>query len=172
MTSRLAALGFLLLAACARTAEAPDSVPTPGPGAIVGDAIRGVVRIVGSAPVNVQVVLQPESGRAIRLVGPLRSELERLAGIEVSVRGAIAPSPDPIADRELNATSYDIVAVNGMPVVVGEVVEVDAGVARLRTAAGEVVVLASPPTGLRVGQKIWVQGPRSLVVQSFGVIRP
>jgi hypothetical protein len=168
-TKRLAAL-LLLLTACAPAGEPPDSIPSPG--AANGGEIRGIVRIVGSAPVNTQVVIQPEGGRAIRITGALRGELEHLAGIEVTVRGAVTPSRDPMADREVNATAYDIVGVNGRPVVMGEIVEVTEAWARLRTSSGEEILLTAPPTGLRVGQKIWAQGTPTLAVQTYGVIRP
>jgi hypothetical protein len=77
-----------------------------------------------------------------------------------------------MADREVNATAYDIVGVNGRPVVMGEIVEVTEAWARLRTSSGEEVLLTAPPTGLRVGQKIWAQGTPTLAVQTYGVIRP
>ncbi|HUE96070.1 MAG TPA: hypothetical protein VMN39_05395 [Longimicrobiaceae bacterium] len=161
---------LLALASCAPQAEPPDSLPAPS-GSAEG-ALRGVVRIVGSAPVNVQVVLQPAEGGSVRLTGPLRDELATLAGAEVAVRGVLGPSPDPLADRQLEAIGYDIVAIDGLPVLVGEIVSVQGQQARMRTAEGEEVVLDVPAGVFRVGQKVWVQGPQRVSVQSFGVVRP
>ncbi len=145
--------------------------------AVVGDggveSLTGTVQVVGSAPVNVQVVLQPESGPAMRVVGDLASEVANLVSARVTVRGRVSPSPDPIVAREIEATGYEIVAVNGAPVIVGEVISVDGGgSARLRTEDGAEVVVTGAPASFRVGQKVWVQGPRSLTVQSYGTLRP
>src|SRR5262245_48822103 len=122
-TMRVAVLLLAVLSACARTGEPPDSIPAPG-AAATGEQVRGVVRIVGSAPVNTQVVIQPASGRAVRVTGALRAELEHLSGIEVAVRGTVSASRDPMADREVDVASYDIVGVNGQPVVIGEIIAV------------------------------------------------
>ena len=133
--------------------------------------MTGIVRVVGSAPVNVQVVLETEAGRSIRLTGPLRAELERLSGVQVVVRGEVTDAPDPLAAGQLEATSYDVVAVDGRAAVLGEVVAASGSGARLRTASGEELQLSNVPPGFRVGQKVWVQGPRTLAVQSYGVVR-
>ncbi len=133
----------------------------------------GTIQVVGSAPVNVQVVLQPEAGPAMRVVGELAGEVARLGSATVTVRGRVSPSPDPIVAREIEATGYQIVAVNGAPVIVGEVVSVDAsGNARLRTEDGGEVMVTGAPASFRVGQKVWIQGPRSVTVQSYGTLRP
>jgi hypothetical protein len=160
----------LLLGGCAPQGEPPDTIPAPAAGGT--DRAVGTVRVVGSAPLNVQVVLQPESGRAIRLTGPLREELERLSGAEVAVVGRLQPAPDPMVDRQLHATSYEIVAVDGQPVIMGEIEAITDGWVRLRTPDGEIVHLSGAPASFRVGQKVWVQGPRSVVVQTHGTLRP
>jgi hypothetical protein len=61
--------------------------------------------------------------------------------------------------------------VNGRPVVVGEIVTISGGTAQLRTEAGEQIELRGVPESFRVGQRVWVQGPQSLTVQSYGLIR-
>ena len=167
---RIASFFLIGLTACAPQPEPGDSVPSPADGAL--EAVSGVVRIVGSAPVNVQVVLQAASGRAFRLTGPLRPELEKLSGIEVTVTGRVSPSPDPMVDRELEATSYEIGMVNGRGVIVGEIVRVARPEATLRTEDGREIYLQSIPTEFTEGQKVWIQGPESVVVQSYGVLRP
>ena len=76
-------LSFMAVACTSPQVERSDTVPTPVAGG--EETVSGVVRVVGSAPVNVQVVLQPETGRGLRLTGPLTDELQRLAGVEVAV---------------------------------------------------------------------------------------
>jgi hypothetical protein len=173
MIRSVAALLAVLLG-CAPPGEPADTL-TPGAavpdGSAAGNELVGVVRVVGSAPMNTQIVLQPEEGGAVRLVGSLADELEQLAGATVAVEGPVGPSPDPLVDRELTAVGYRIVEVNGRAAVVGEVVSTENGNARLRTAEGDEVYLTGVPESFRVGQKVWVQGPRSLTVQSYGLIR-
>lgn len=159
----------LAVAACAPQQVPSDTMPNTSS---ADAAATGIVRIVGSAPVNVQVVLQPEAGGSIRLTGPLRDELSNLAGARVAVHGDMRPSPDPMADRELRATGYEILSVDGDPVLSGEIVEVTGNRARLRTATGEEFVLNVPPSTFEVGQKVWVQGPHMVAVQSYGIVRP
>jgi hypothetical protein len=168
--SRYWSLLALTLLACAPRVEPGDSIPPPA--GSLPQELTGTVRIVGSAPVNVQVVLRPPSGGDVRLTGPMRAELERLDGAEVAVRGTVRPSRDPLVTREVEVTGYGIVSVDGRPAVMGEVVAVEGGWVRLRADSGEEVYLAGAPSSFRVGQKVWVQGPRSVVVQSYGTIRP
>jgi hypothetical protein len=113
-----------------------------------------------------------EGARPVRLVGPLRDELSRLAGARVEVWGELTTSPDPMVDRQLAAGGYEVVSVNDRPVLFGELVEVGAGTARLRTTDGREVHLTGVPSNFRVGQKVWVQGPESVIVQTYGTVRP
>ncbi len=170
MTRYLVGLTFALLGACAPAGDTPDPGPGPASGAI--ERLVGTVRVVGSAPLNVQVVLQPEQGRSVRLTGPLVPELQRLAGAEVAVMGRVEPAPDPLVDRQVVASDYEILTVNGEPVVMGDIVSISDGWVRLRTPDGEEVFLSGAPAEFRVGQRVWVQGPRSIAVQSFGTLRP
>jgi hypothetical protein len=162
-------LALLLLGACAPAEPPMDSIPSTNAAA---EVVRGTVRIVGSAPMNVQVVLRPEEGGSIRIVGPLLPEIQRLSGIQLAVTGPIGPAPDPMADRQIEATGYEIIAVDGQPVVMGEITSISGSSARLRTSRGEEVTLSGVPASFRVGQKVWVQGPENIVVQTFGTIRP
>ena len=156
-------------AACGRpAAEPPDTVPGGAPDA---GAFEGVVRVVGSAPVDVHVVVRAEDGSDVRVVGPLRDEIRRLSGAVVRVDGAVEGSGVPVAAREVRATDYEIVSVNGEPVIQGVIEGKTGGWTVLRTRSGERVYLGSAPESMRTGQTVWVQGPRSVVVQSFGVIR-
>lgn len=160
------------LAACAPPAEVPpDSTPAPARETTAAERLVGTVRVVGSAPINVQVVLQPENGRSVRLTGPLQAELRELSGAEVAVTGAVGPAPDPMVDRQIEVGDYEVLAVNGEPVVMGVVERRTSSWTILRTPAGEMVYLASAPEEMQVGQKVWVQGPRARIVQSYGVVR-
>lgn len=161
-------LVFVLAAACSPRAEPADSIPRP-PGDL--ETVSGVVRVVGSAPANTQVVLETSEGGQTRLVGALRDEMAQLAGIEVSVSGHAAASPDPLVDTEIEVVSYEIGMVNGRGVTLGEIVQVENRDAQLRTPEGDIIFLTGIPNEFRVGQKVWVQGPSTLVVQSFGVLR-
>lgn len=164
------ALALAWMVSCAPRTEAPDSVPAPE--APVTAGLTGTVRVVGSAPVNVQIVLQPAEGGSVRLTGPLSSELANLSGAQVTVFGDVRPAPDPLVDRVLEATDYRIESVDGEPVLSGEIVSVTGQRATLRLADGEEVVLDVPAGEFRQGQKVWVKGPRRVAVQSYGVIRP
>jgi hypothetical protein len=159
----------LLLVACAGPhAEPPDTIP----GVDAGDRVTGIVRIVGSAPINVQVVLQPESGRAIRIAGPLAAEIEKLSGAHIAVRGTMEAAPDPMVSRQVQVRSYEILSVDGQPVTMGTVEGHVNNWTLLRTAEGELVYLAGPPDRFRTGQKVWIQGPAARIVQTYGVITP
>jgi hypothetical protein len=57
-------------------------------------------------------------------------------------------------------------------VVTGVVEQGPDGQLQLRTDDGRVVRLTGGAAHLRVGQKVWVQGPQTVQVQTFGVIRP
>lgn len=163
--------GWLLLAALgcsAQPGEQPGATPAPGG----GERVEGVVRVVGSAPVGVRVVLTPDGGKQIQLAGPLRDELRALSGARVAVSGASAPAPDPMVDRQITVADYEILSVDGQPVTAGTVEGRTGEWTVLRTEAGELVYLGGATDELRAGQKVWVQGPRSLIVQSYGVLRP
>jgi len=150
--------------ACAPQNGAPGASPSTA-AAAADTTLVGTVRVVGSAPVNVRVVLQRADGSTTELAGALKDELRALSGAEVEVRGALHGGA-------LTATAYDIRAVDGAPVVMGTVEAIESGTVRLRTAQGEIVYVHGAPASFRAGQKVWVQGPHSVRVQSYGVIRP
>lgn len=153
-------VGLVLLAGCT-----PTTIPSPGP-EVPGEAWRaGTVRVVGSAPMSVQVVLEPETGSQVVLTGPLAGELRAVRGARVAVRGKGSRGT-------LEATEYVVQEVDGRPVVTGTVERAADGGLQLRTRAGEIVSLSGAIDGLRTGQKVWVQGTEAVRVQSHGVIRP
>lgn len=159
-----ALVALLALGACASgRGQSASTVPD----AEASSAERthvGTVRVVGAAPVDVHVVLETLHDRHLRLAGPLREELGRLAGAELEVDGRSAAG-------RFHATGYRVRSVDGQPVVFGEVEAAPGGGLQLRTADGALVGLAGAD-GIRIGQKIWVQGQRTVQVQSYGVIRP
>ncbi len=163
MRLQLFLLGFLL-AACS---PSPQPMQTPAPLAGDGEetSVTGTVRVVGSAPVNVQTVLQEGDAPSVRVTGPLTGEIERLSGARVTVWGRIAGGA-------VEAERYEVVSVDGRPVVTGVVERAPGGGLQLRTDRGEVLRLDGADAHLRVGQKVWVQGPATVQLQSFGVIRP
>jgi hypothetical protein len=155
-----ALVALLALGACA-------SARGQGPGAdtmVVEQTHVGTVRVVGAAPVDVQVVLETARSLNVRLQGPLRAEIGRLAGAELEVDGHAS-------DGAFHATGYRVRSIDGRPVVLGMVEAAPGGGLQLRTEDGVLIGL-SGAGGLRIGQKIWVQGQATLQVQSYGVIRP
>ncbi|CAN5666535.1 hypothetical protein BH23GEM6_BH23GEM6_20640 [soil metagenome] len=159
------AIAAILLVSCTTPqAEPADSISGNG------DRLVGTVRVVGSAPVNVQVVLQPESGRAMRIAGPLAPEIEKLAGARVALRGRVESAPDPMVPQQVVVESYEIISVDGQPVTMGTIEGQVNNWTLLRTASGELVYLAGPPEQFRRGQKVWIQGPSARIVQTYGVL--
>lgn len=152
-------LTLLLFACAAPPAERPDSVPPP---VARGDSLTGVVRVVGSAPMNVRVVLAGEAG-STPLGGPLLGELRQLSGVSVSVRGRHEGGV-------LLAEDYRVLSVDGVAAVQGTVEGRSGPYVLLRTPDGALLHLIAAPDGFRPGQKVWVQGPDALVVQSYGTI--
>ena len=149
----------VVLAGCTR----PASVP-PADGAAQEERVIGVPASVGSAPMNVRTVIAAEGGGSVSVTGPLAAEIRALSGARVEVRGRRA------ADRTLVASDYDVLSVNGRPVLMGIVERATDGTLQLRTRTG-VVRLQGAPAAFRPGMKVWVQGPGSVTVQTYGVIR-
>jgi hypothetical protein len=138
-------------------ASAGCVAPSPAPSTVATDAAAG-------DSVNVRLVIQSASGSA-GVGGPLAEELRRLAGAEVTLVGR----------REggnFIASAYRVRSIDGRPVTLGTVEAAEGEYLRLRTTDGELVYLVAAPGELRPGQKVWVQGPRGVIVQSFGTVRP
>lgn len=148
------------------TVGATTAVPATVAAADTQDVrMTGTVRVVGSAPMNVQVVIHPEGEQSTRIAGPLTEEIRRLSGAVAEVTGSME-------NGVLRATDYRVVSVDGEPVVTGVVERAPAGGLQLRQPNGTVVELSGGADHLEVGQKVWVQGPTSVRVQTFGVIQP
>jgi hypothetical protein len=167
----------LLMAGCTpQNGERANAAPTPQPAAeqarAAADttAVRGTVAVVGSAPVNVAVVVREANGGSTLVEGPLAPEIGRLSGAEVEVTGT--RRPDPLHGQSVHATDYVVHAVDGRPVVSGVVERRPDGRLQLRADDGRTITLSGGEDHLRPGQKVWVQGPVTVQVQSYGVIRP
>ena len=156
-------LALLIVASTGCVAPAP-APPVAASSAESTDSVAGTLRIVGSAPMNVRLVIQTPAGTT-SVGGPVSEELRRLSGAEVTLAGRREGST-------FVATGYRVRSIDGRPVTLGTVEGAEGPYMRLRTAEGEIVYLVSAPDELRPGQKVWVQGPRGVIVQSFGTVRP
>ncbi|CAN5817020.1 hypothetical protein BH23GEM3_BH23GEM3_23030 [soil metagenome] len=160
----------LLLAACGpQNGETPNSSPTPDTSA-AATRVVGTVAVVGSAPVSTAVVVRDANGESVRIEGPMAGEIGRLSGAEVEVTGT--RREDPMYGHSLQASGYRVVSVDGRPVVMGTVEMGERGRLQLRTNEGQIIRLAGGAGHLRAGQKVWVQGPTTVDVQTFGVVQP
>jgi hypothetical protein len=158
-----------VMAACAPQNGETNSAPSRPGAAVDTVAIRGAVSVVGSAPVSTAVVVRGANGESSRVAGPLAEEIGRLSGAEVEVVGI--REPDAMHGQAIHATGYEVRSVDGRSVITGVVERGPDGQLQLRAEDGTVVRL-SGGAQLRPGQKIWVQGPATVQVQSYGVIRP
>jgi hypothetical protein len=162
-----AALGALVLIVSACQPGPPDpSLGSAPADSAPGETWRaGTVRITGSAPMDVRVVIQEEGQRDLAVAGPLAEEIARLAGAEVAIRGRVRSG-------SIEASDYSVRALDGRPAVVGVVERTPGGDLTLRTRDGRVLPLSGATAELRPGQKVWVQGPEAITVQAHGVLRP
>jgi hypothetical protein len=157
--------------------EFPDipSRPPAGTGGVGGgaapstgapaqaSAIRGRV-VAGGTDHEPMTSLRQADGPSLVVTGPLASELRRLAGAVVEVRGDVAG----VARRTIHVESYEIVEIDGARPTVGTVLPGG------RLAAGaDTLDLLDPPAGLPVGGRVWVTGERRagrFRVASWGII--
>ena len=159
---RYAPLLLTVLMACTPPNSTGSATPAQ---AVQQNSVTGTVRVVGSAPVSIQTVVQDSAGRTVQIEGPLEPEIRRLSGAQVTLWGRSSPG-------SLLVTAYDVRSVNGAPAQMGIVERAPDGGVQLRTADGQVVGLIGATGQFRVGQKVWVQGPAAVRVQSYGVITP
>jgi len=152
----------LALAACARGSAAGDAAPGAD-AAVPADTLRGTVRMTGSEPGVIFVVVDA-AGRATALDGD-RALLERLAGLEVAVRG------DAMAGAPFRVARVSVRAVEGVAAVDG-VLAREGGRDVLVMHDGTRRGVARLPEALRgrAGARVWLAGPLDGDVDSFGVI--
>jgi hypothetical protein len=148
-------LAMAALAACTPPAPAGGGEP---------ERLAGRVAVVGSAPMDVRLALQTADGRSVYVTGPAAAELRALGGVEVEVEGRMEGGA-------FAARGYRIRSVDGRPVLTGTVEAAPGGGVQLRLEDGSAVRLEGAD-GLRAGQKVWVQGPTQVQVQTYGIIVP
>lgn len=122
----------------------------------------GQIAVVGSIPTE-SLVLRTDGGQ-IALEGERTDELRQLTGAQVTVTGS------GTAER-IHVSGYEVLTVDGSPVISGDVEEARDGSLLLRTPAGQLYQLHDAPSSVRPGQTVWLQGPASLRIQRYGVIR-
>lgn len=164
MARLLLAAGALAVMACAPPAPADHGAPPESAAPLAVDSLRGTVQVVGSEPAT-SVVVQPAGGGPdVELEGD-RRVLDRLAGLDVLVRG------ERVAGGHLRVTRTEVRSVNGVPAVDG-VLARDAGRDVLVMRDGTRRVIARLPEALRdaTGSRVWLAGPLDGDIDSFGVI--
>jgi hypothetical protein len=158
----------LAVAACAREAPAPAGIgtaaasPAAAVPAVPADSLRGTLRITGSEP-GVVFVLVDAAGAATVLHGD-RILLERLSGLEIAVRGTREPGSFRVHTLSVRAGS-------GVPAVDG-VLARDGRRDVLVLDDGRRVPIARLPESLRgrVGARVWLTGPLDGDIDSSGII--
>jgi hypothetical protein len=156
----LAAAAMLVATGC----TPPPNGTANGPGP-AGDRVEGNVAVVGSAPMNVRVTVQPDDGPGVYVVGSLVQEIRQLGGVRVALSGRRTGG-------EFQATDYEVISVDGRPAVMGVVERAADGGVQLRLKDGTLVRLGGATANLPVGRKVWVQGPETVQVQTYGIIEP
>lgn len=147
--------------ACARGAPAAGSAPA----APAADSLRGTLEVVGSEPATSVALLLDGGARAVTLEGE-RPLLDRLAGLEVAVWGALVRAGVFRVDRVAVRASGGVAAVDGVLAREG------AGWV-LVTEEGRHLPVPHLPQALRgmAGARIWLAGPLDRPPNSSGVIR-
>jgi hypothetical protein len=146
--------------ACARGAPAAGSAPA----APAADTLRGTIEVVGSEPATSVALLMDGGARAVTLQGE-RPLLDRLAGLEVAVWGALVRAGVFRVDRVAVRASGGVAAVDG--VLARE------GAGWVLVADGQRLPVPHLPEALRgmAGARIWLAGPLDRPANSSGVIR-
>lgn len=130
-----------------------------------GDSLRGVLKIERTMSGPRVTLLTTEVGKPVVLSGMATTDLARLEGLEVVVRGA------RIAQRELAVSSFVVRAANGVPVSDGVLINRD-GVWSLQITEGGHLALGRTPTAeMRefAGERVWFARGESSP-PTFGVI--
>jgi len=143
----------------------PGWVGSPGP-----DTIVGTVSVVGNEPFT-QAVVEPEEGDPAVVAGPHRAEIRRLAGAVVRLSGVLGEAGYP--GRTLEATSYEIVSVDGVRPLLGTLEAAENGAFRLVFPHGGERELAAVSAALaaRRGSLVWVVLDDRGGVARYGVLR-
>jgi hypothetical protein len=146
--------------ACARGVPAAGAATAPA-----ADTLRGTVEVVGSEPGTSVALLMDGGMRAVTLDGE-RPLLDRLAGLEVAVRGSLVRAGVFRVERIAVRASGGVAAVDGVLARAG------AGWV-LATEDGRRLPVPHLPEALRAkaGARVWLAGPLDRPPDSSGVIR-
>lgn len=172
MTRRaVARAGCVAAALAVSTACAPET--RHGGPAWVGqrgpDVVEGTVRVVGNEPFS-RAIVEPAEGEPVVIEGPYRGELRRLAGAVVRVTGRLGEAGYP--GRGLDASSYEIVSVDGDRPLLGVLGSDEAGFT-IASPQGDTTRLAvvSDPLAAQRGALVWVVLDDRGGVARYGVLR-
>jgi len=155
----------LAAVACARGAPAPAGAATSAGTEVRVDTLRGMIEVVGSEPATSVALLLDGGARAVTLQGE-RPLLDRLAGLEVAVWGALVRPGVFRVDRVTVRASGGAAAVDG-------VLAREGGGWVLVTEDGRRLPVPHLPEALRgmAGARVWLAGPLDRPPDSSGVIR-
>ena len=129
------------------------------------DTVRGIIRVVGNAA-DEQVIVRPNDGAAVTLLGSQSAVLGRLSGVDVWISGKRDGAKRMTVDRFL------VRSVDGVPAIDGTLIARDGGYAIVTTADHAEHPIVNPPAALRshVGARVWVTGALETGAVTFGVI--
>lgn len=165
------AVGFALCLAATGSACAREARPSGFAwiGSVGPEAVEGRVRVVGSAPFS-QAVVEPDAGEGMVVTGPYRSEIQRLSGAHVRITGHYEKGQ--LSETVLEATSYEILSVDGDRPLIGRLEEDDGGFF-LAGTAGEMrrVGVISESLQTHVGSIVWVVLDEYDGVARYGILR-
>jgi hypothetical protein len=129
------------------------------------DTVRGIIRVVGSAP-DEQVIVRPNGGgAAVTLLGNQLEALGQLSGVDVWISGKRD-------GRRMTVDRFLVRSVDGVPAIDGTLIARDGGYAIVTTADHAEHPIINPPTALRshVGARVWITGSLETGAVTFGVI--
>ncbi len=162
-----AAFVATLTAACAGHAGV-QSAPMARWGDVGQDTVSGTVRQDGNLPFVRTLIDDGDEG--IFVTGDLDSEIARLSGADVRATGTFTEGGQP--GRYIDASSYEIVSIDGAEPAVGILNESD-GAYYLDLFSGKPYPLNTVPPELQtsVGAKVWVITGEVGQVQAYGILR-
>lgn len=142
--------------------------PMPEPGVVLQDESRitGRVDVVGAEPLT-QVMIRPQDGPALRVIGDNARLMERTAGATVEAIGVVEDE-----DATLDVRTFTVKEVDGMAAIDGVLFRDGQGFG-LVDGAGETHRMDTPPAALQrlVGARVWITGALD-APQAWGVIIP
>lgn len=155
-----------VLGGCAARAAATDR-------AVVGDTLRGIVQLVGTAPGVVTLVGSGAGAAPLAVLVEGAAALRAAAGLEVMVEGARSGTSDvlPIATPAFTVRRFAVRAVDGVAAVDGTLAR-DGERLVLQFADGRRVALVAPPAAFQdlVGARVFWVGPLDRAPSAYGVL--